>query len=218
LNDLTKNFRISIKKEYSEAVPPLSTEEYKSLTESIVHRGLLVPLVVNVQGIVLDGHHRLDICNNLGKTPTYVIKEFDNKDEEFQYVVETNVNRRQMNSFQKVECFDRLIKIYQKKAKKNMGRGGFGRKEKVPYAQGNTALHFSNTIGVPEKTISTILYIKKNGDPLMFEHLRNNIITINQAYLRLTEEKPIHVSSRERLFECPHCHYELHKKDLIRVG
>ena len=120
MNDLKKNFRISIKKEYSEAVPPLSTEEYKSLLESINHRGLLVPLVVNAKGIILDGHHRLSVCTDLGKTPTYVIKEFDNEDEEFQYVVETNVNRRQMNSFQKVECFDRLIKIYQIKAKKDM--------------------------------------------------------------------------------------------------
>jgi ParB-like chromosome segregation protein Spo0J len=57
---------ITTNQEYADLVPPLSTEEYESLKESIKQNGLWVPIVVNNQGVVLDGHHRFKACQELG--------------------------------------------------------------------------------------------------------------------------------------------------------
>jgi ParB-like chromosome segregation protein Spo0J len=93
---------ITTNQEYADLVPPLSTEEYESLKESIKQNGLWVPIVVNNQGIVLDGHHRFKACQELGieesKTTT---REFKDKLEEKLFVIDCNLSRRQLNDFQR---------------------------------------------------------------------------------------------------------------------
>jgi Predicted transcriptional regulators len=53
---------IKTNQEYSSLVPQLSTEEYESLKQSIKENGLWVPIVVNKDGVILDGHHRYKAC------------------------------------------------------------------------------------------------------------------------------------------------------------
>jgi len=49
---------IKINPEYQSLVSDLSTEEYQSLKESIEKNGLFVPIIINQDGVILDGHHR----------------------------------------------------------------------------------------------------------------------------------------------------------------
>jgi ParB-like chromosome segregation protein Spo0J len=65
-NTTTTPAAIKTSQEYADLVPPLSAEEYESLKESIKQNGLWVPIVVNSQGIILDGHHRFKVCQELG--------------------------------------------------------------------------------------------------------------------------------------------------------
>jgi ParB-like chromosome segregation protein Spo0J len=53
-------------------VPELSPEEYESLKQSIMKDGLYVPIIVNQNGIILDGHHRYKACQELGIEPKTV--------------------------------------------------------------------------------------------------------------------------------------------------
>ena len=53
-----------------QVMPPLSAEEYNELKNDIAARGVMVPIEYDEHGNVLDGHHRLQICAELG------IKEF----------------------------------------------------------------------------------------------------------------------------------------------
>jgi ParB-like chromosome segregation protein Spo0J len=57
---------IKTNQEYASLVPQLSTEEYESLKQSIKENGLWVPIVVNKDGVILDGHHRYKACQELG--------------------------------------------------------------------------------------------------------------------------------------------------------
>ena len=45
----------------SNPFPPLATDEYEALRESIYRFGVLVPVIVDLEGNVLDGNHRLKI-------------------------------------------------------------------------------------------------------------------------------------------------------------
>jgi ParB-like chromosome segregation protein Spo0J len=56
---------ITVNQEYARLVPKLSKEEYESLKESIKQNGLWVPIIVNSQGVILDGHHRYKACQEL---------------------------------------------------------------------------------------------------------------------------------------------------------
>ncbi len=47
-------------------MPPLSPEEYAELETSIRSHGVMVPILRDPSGVVIDGHHRLRIAESLG--------------------------------------------------------------------------------------------------------------------------------------------------------
>jgi N6-adenosine-specific RNA methylase IME4 len=49
-----------------QVMPPLSADEYEALKADIAARGVMVPVEYDEFGAVLDGHHRLQICEELG--------------------------------------------------------------------------------------------------------------------------------------------------------
>jgi len=46
----------------------LSADEYAALKRDIAARGVLVPVEYDQDGNVIDGHHRVRICGELGQT------------------------------------------------------------------------------------------------------------------------------------------------------
>lgn len=46
-----------------QALPPLSPEEYQALEQSILTHGVMVAVLVDEDGIVIDGHHRQKIAS-----------------------------------------------------------------------------------------------------------------------------------------------------------
>jgi hypothetical protein len=124
-NNTSSNSRpISTKKEYLKLIPPLSVSEYESLKQSIKEQGLYVPVIVNKQGIVLDGHHRFRACKELGIPLQFHTKEFKDSLEEKQCLIEANLRRRQLNEFQRVEIGYSLENIEKDRAKRRMSLGG----------------------------------------------------------------------------------------------
>jgi ParB-like chromosome segregation protein Spo0J len=51
-----------------QVMPPLSAEEYVALKNSIAAEGVLVPVVIDENGVIIDGHSRVAICEELGIT------------------------------------------------------------------------------------------------------------------------------------------------------
>ncbi len=111
-----KKVQVRFKEEYFDSVPRPIVDERKLLKEDINIKGVEETIKVNQQGEVLDGHTRIEICEELGwktidgKTikPKFDIREFATKQEEREYVIKTNLMRRQLNSFQKVRLVARL--------------------------------------------------------------------------------------------------------------
>lgn len=111
-----KKLRIRFLEEYFDSVPRPIVEERKLLKEDISRSGLDEPIKINPQGEVLDGHTRIEICEELNwKTidekhikPKFEVKEFSTKQEEREYVIKTNLMRRQLNAFQKVRLVSKL--------------------------------------------------------------------------------------------------------------
>ena len=57
---------IRVNQEYANLVPEMSAEDYESFKHIIKEHGLLVKIIVNQRGVILDGHHRFRACQELG--------------------------------------------------------------------------------------------------------------------------------------------------------
>ena len=111
----TKN--IKIHPEYSKLVNPLSTADYNVLKSSISNKGLHLPIIINQDNVILDGHNRLKICQELGIEPILEVKEFQERLQEKEFVIEINLRRRHLNSFQVAELEYKMEEIYKERAK-----------------------------------------------------------------------------------------------------
>lgn len=113
-----KKLHIRFIEKYYDAVPRPNPEERLLLKQGIQEDGLLEEIRINNQGIVLDGHTRMEVCEEcnwkkLNGEPIivdYIVKEFKTLDEERDYVLKTNLMRRHLNSFQKVKLIYRLYR------------------------------------------------------------------------------------------------------------
>jgi ParB-like chromosome segregation protein Spo0J len=103
-----------LKQVYSDLIPRLSTGDYERLKKSIKDYGQQYPIIINQDHIhVLDGHHRLQACRELDIPVSYTIKNFDGKPlDELKYVVTININRRQLNEFERAEIALNVKKLY----------------------------------------------------------------------------------------------------------
>ncbi len=68
-----------------------------------------MPIVLNQDNVVLDGHHRLTASKKLGIPVSYSIKDFAGKPlDEIKYFVCVNLHRRHLDEFQRAEVAIKL--------------------------------------------------------------------------------------------------------------
>ena len=85
-------------------LPPLSSEEYAALRSDIQNRGVLVPVEYDEAGNVLDGHHRLQACQELGITEfPSLVRLGLSEGEKRAHVRALNLNRRHLTQAQRRE-------------------------------------------------------------------------------------------------------------------
>lgn len=58
--------KVTTTSEPYQIMPPLPPEEYAALEASITESGVQVPIVVDEDGLIIDGHHRRQIAASLG--------------------------------------------------------------------------------------------------------------------------------------------------------
>ena len=100
---MSETFQITINPKYLGLVPRPDKIQLSMLKHSIQEDGQQVKIIVNPDGIVLDGHTRFSICKELGLRLKFTIKKFTSKEKEKQFVLSANVNRRQLTLFQRGE-------------------------------------------------------------------------------------------------------------------
>ena len=106
---------IKINLEYSKLINPLSKLEYQVLKNSISNKGLHLPIIVNQDNVILDGHNRLKICEELGIEPKFEVKEFQDPLQEKEFVIEINLKRRHLNTFQIAELNTKCRRFIKKR-------------------------------------------------------------------------------------------------------
>ena len=182
--------QIRINPEYASLVPELSPEEFESLKQSIKKaNGLYVPIIVNQDGIILDGHHRYKACQELGIEPKTIAKEFSDKLEEQLFVIECNLIRRQLNNFQRTELALKSKPILEAIVKGNESLGGKGDRNLTPLGRVNDRV--GERAGVSRDTVRKVVKILENkriSDKIK-DNLRLGQLSINEAYEMVEQDQ-----------------------------
>ena len=82
-------------------LPSLLPDEYEALKASISERGVDVPIVVDQNGDIIDGFHRLRACDELGIFCPREVRHFDTEADKLELILRLNCRRRQLNRKQR---------------------------------------------------------------------------------------------------------------------
>ncbi|MDR0609776.1 MAG: ParB/RepB/Spo0J family partition protein [Planctomycetaceae bacterium] len=188
---------LTIIDELKNLLPPLTEAEFTGLEESILKDGCLSPLVV-WNNILVDGHHRYEICCK-HQIP-YAIKnvELDNLDHAKFWVWQHQENRRNMTPYHRGELALKFKEVISAKAKKRQccGQGGILLGVILPQAN-KTRQELAEKAEVSERTLDKIEYISSHADEETKSKLRRGDTgtSINKEYQRLKSyvesKKPI---------------------------
>ncbi len=174
---------------YQKLVPLVSEDEYKSIKESIKDNGVWLPIIVNANGIILDGHTRYKICQELGINPRCAERVFENEWLEKKFVIESNLKRRQLNDYQKAELGIPLEKINTEIAKEMMAEGGKGGKVSSNDLPFHASVETAKEIGVSPSIFKRAKKIINTAPDNVKDQLRKGSTTINKEYQKLQKDE-----------------------------
>ena len=103
-------------------MPPLSPEEYSELETSIKEHGIQVPILIDEDGVVIDGHHRQKIAQELGiRCPKRQVID-KTESEKRTLALSLNVHRRHLTREQKRALIAESIKADPQLSDREHGR------------------------------------------------------------------------------------------------
>ncbi len=92
-------------------MPALTAEEYAALRADIAARGVVVPVVVDQHGRLLDGHHRRRIAGDLGIECPAEVRQVEDDEDARQIALTLNLSRRHLSREQRRELIAREAEL-----------------------------------------------------------------------------------------------------------
>src|SRR3990167_1212086 len=89
--------------------PRLRPDEFSALKSDIEKRGVQIPVEVDTDGNILDGHHRAEIAEELGIEYPEKVREFTTEAEKVEHVIKLNMARRHLEPYEWGQAFKRLL-------------------------------------------------------------------------------------------------------------
>jgi N6-adenosine-specific RNA methylase IME4/ParB-like chromosome segregation protein Spo0J len=186
---------------HQELVPPMSEEDYHNLLEDIKRNGILQPIDITYNNVILDGHHRVKAAKELGIKEIEVrIPELLYVDED-EYFISVALNRRHLTEGQKAVLANNYREILSEKAKKqraeiaNAVKYGKPSLEITVISKDNGKQERSRKIASEEYKISErkiiITQEIKEKAPKVYERLGSGELQIHEAKIiaQLPEDK-----------------------------
>lgn len=90
--------------------PNLTADEFAALAADIKARGVMVPVELDENDEILDGHHRAMIADSLGITYPTIRREGWSEDQKLVHVVALNAHRRHLTATERAEVVATLRK------------------------------------------------------------------------------------------------------------
>ncbi len=120
----------------------LRPEEYKALEQDIRKRGVLVPIELDDDGNILDGHNRVEIAKKHGLRYESIVRRFANEEQKREHIIKLNLCRRHLDPWQWGQAFKKLLEVRGVKLGRGANQGNF--RQELPKV--------CEEVGVPERT------------------------------------------------------------------
>ena len=188
---------IHIDTEFKNLIPPLTTEEYAGLEESILSEGCRDALVVWGDTLI-DGHNRYEICtrHNIPFETTELF--FKDRNEAIVWIIKNQFGRRNLPVHERARLALRLKPAIAELAKANQsvycGNQYDGLSQKSAEVQTmikpiNTREEIAKAAGVSHDTIAKVEKIESEAPQPVIEASRKNELSVNAAY-QVTKMEP----------------------------
>jgi len=176
--------QIRIDEEFKALIPPLSNEERESLEGSIVADGCRDSLVL-WDGVLIDGHHRHEICTRLGiEFNTVEMANLETRNDARLWIIRNQLGRRNLTNYQRAELVLKLKPAIAEKAKENLAthtEQGYQKSGKAVVVD----KELSMASGLSHDTISKADFIGQHADEETKQALRTGETSINREYKRI---------------------------------
>lgn len=174
-----------------QVMPELTHEEYAELKADISQRGVMVPIEYDEAGNVLDGYHRLRICEELGiKNFPKVIRAGLTEAEKFTHARKLNIARRHLTSEQKRELIREQLKATPEQSDRQIAKTLGVSKNTVKANRqeleaGGQIAHLETAIGADGKEYPRqVVHKAPEPKPKTFEDVETEIVEV-------APEKPV---------------------------
>ncbi len=172
--------------EFKSLIPPLTTEEYAGLEESILSEGCRDALIT-WNGILIDGHNRFEICTKHGIPFGTTEKNFDSREDVIIWIIRNQFGRRNLPAYERARLALRLKPVIAERAKENQGKRTDISQNSVKSL--DTQKELATVAGVSHDTIAKVEKIEAVARPEIKEQLKTGSISINQAYQAVKREE-----------------------------
>jgi hypothetical protein len=102
--------------------PMMTDDELQDLAEDIKENGLLHPIVVDADGVLIDGRNRLCACEIAGVEPTYQTYQSINGHDAAAFIVSANLARRNLSKGQQAMAMALIYPDADKRGRGNKGK------------------------------------------------------------------------------------------------
>jgi len=163
----------------------LSQSEYEQLEKSIKAEGCREPLVIwKGKNILLDGHHRHDICQKNDIRFEIIELEFEDEYDAVEWVIKNQFGRRNLSVYRKVFLGLALKILIAKKAKDRQRGKELIQKSGKANDPICTDKEIAKIVGVSHDTVNKVSYILKHKDKAsdVISQLEGEEISINKAH------------------------------------
>jgi len=194
--------------EVKSIIPQITTEEYQQLEANLLADGCRDALVA-WQGILLDGHNRLEICQRHNLPCEIKSVDLPDKGDAIKWVVQNQLGRRNLTPFQRAELALKLKPIHEKGAEERRQQAGKLYHRSSPKVLQNSAEplqpvdttreELAKLAGVSHDTITKAEVISAQADEDTKQKLRKGEMTMNQAYMQVRR-----IQRQEDIQNVPH--------------
>jgi len=169
--------------ELSELLPPLTDEQFSSLEADILQNGCYSPVITNEDLIVVDGHNRMDICEEHGIPYRIAVFHFEDMLEAKQWALDTQKGRRNLDKWELGQIALKLKPDIEARAKENQGtRTDISANSPESFDAIDTRKKLAEAVGIGEQTMGRVMQIDENAPEAVKKALDNKEISVNKGY------------------------------------
>jgi len=172
--------KLTIDPEFKSLIPPLTKGEYEELMENIKARGCRDPLII-WKKTILDGHHRYEICEELGIPFETVEYEFTDRTEAKIWMIKNQRGRRNLKESQRAMLAVALEALYSEQAKERQGTRTDLGKKLVQSEKGRSAEKAANEMGISHQTVASAKRVANKGIPDLKKLVESGDVTVSAA-------------------------------------